>query len=106
MCFSPWELDASGYGENVGSYCLNIKNPAPERMAHKTLNMFKGQNNAGRKARKLLETRGYDGVNNSDEEFIAFYPSDIKRADDQNLTSEIEFWRFDFCRQYERVVTS
>ena len=25
--FSPWELDAQGYGENVGAYYLNIVHP-------------------------------------------------------------------------------
>ena len=34
MFFSPWELDAQGYGENVGAYYLNIKNPAPEATAY------------------------------------------------------------------------
>ena len=28
--FSPWELDASGYGADVKAYCLDIKNPASE----------------------------------------------------------------------------
>lgn len=79
--FSPWELDASGYGENVNAYYLNITNPADERTAYRALNKFKGQNNAGIKARKLLESMGYDGVNNSDEEYIAFSPKQIKLAD-------------------------
>lgn len=46
MFFSPWEIDAKGYGENVGAYYLNIKNPAPEGVAYKALRMFEGQNNA------------------------------------------------------------
>ena len=28
MFFSPWEIDAAGYGKNVGAYYLNLKNPA------------------------------------------------------------------------------
>ena len=80
--FSPWEIDAAGYGENVGAFYLSIKNPAPESVAYKALNMFKGQKNAGEKARDYLIKKGYDGVNNSDEEYIAFYPEQIKSATD------------------------
>ncbi len=79
--FSPWELDAEGYGGNVRAYFLNIKNPAPEGVAYRALNRFKGQNNAGVKAREYLESLGYDGVNNSGEEFIAFSPEQIKLAE-------------------------
>ena len=82
MFFSPWEIDAKGYGENVGEYYLSIKNPAPEGIAYKALKMFAGQNYAGIKAREYLEKLGYDGVNNSDEEIIAFYPNQIKSATD------------------------
>lgn len=82
MFFSPWELDAQGYGKKVGAYYINLKNPADEGTAYKALNMFKGQNNAGIKARDYLIKLGYDGVNNSGEEFIAFYPEQIKSATD------------------------
>ena len=82
MFFSPWVLDARGYGKNVGAYYLSIQNPASEGQAYKVLNMFKGQNNAGIKAREYLEKLGYDGVNNSDEEIIAFHPTQIKSATD------------------------
>ena len=82
MFFSPWEIDAAGYGKKVGAYYLSIQNPAPEGVAYKALNKFKGQNNAGVKARQYLESLGYDGVNNNDEEFIAFYPWQIKSATD------------------------
>lgn len=84
--FSPWDIDAGGYGSNVQAYYLNITNPAPESVAYKALNRFKGQNNAGVKAREYLESLGYDGVNNSDEEYIAFNPEQIKRVDNQNPT--------------------
>ena len=90
MFFSPWQEDAEGYGGNVGAYYLNIKNPAPEGVAYRALNMFKGQNNAGIKAREYLEARGYDGVNNSDEEYIAFYPEQIKSATDNIGTFDRE----------------
>ena len=76
--FSPWEIDAKGYGEKVDAYYLNIINPAPEGVAYKALNKFKGQNYAGVKARDFLERMGYDGVNNGNEEYIAFYPEQIK----------------------------
>ena len=84
--FSPWDLDAQGYGENVRAFYLNITNPAPEGIAYKALNKFKGQNGAGIKAREYLESLGYDGVNNGDEEYIAFYPNQIKSIDNENPT--------------------
>ena len=84
MFFSPWELDAQGYGSNVSAYYLDIKNPASEAVGYKALNRFKGQNNAGVKAREYLQSLGYDGVNNGNEEYIAFEPSQIKRID--NIT--------------------
>lgn len=81
MFFSPWEIEAEGYGSKVGAYYLSIQNPAPEGVAYKALNMFKGQNNAGVKAREYLEARGYDGVQGYDE-WIAFRPEQIKSATD------------------------
>ena len=81
MFFSPWEIEASGYGENVGSYYLNIQNPAPESVAYSALRRFQGQNNAGTKAMEYLANLGYDGVNNEYDEYIAFYPDQIKSAD-------------------------
>lgn len=84
--FSPWEIDAGGYGPNVQAYYLNITNPASEGVAYKALNRFKGQNNAGIKAREYLESLGYDGVNNSGEEYIAFTPEQIKSVDNLNPT--------------------
>ena len=93
MFFSPWELDAKGYGGNVNAYYLNIKNPASGREGYMALNKFKGQNNAGIKAREYLESLGYDGVNNDDEEYIAFNSNQIKLTD--NLTpTENEDVRF------------
>ena len=80
MFFSPWEIDAGGYGKNVGAYYLDIKNPASGEKAFKALNMFKGQNYAGIKAREYLEEQGYDGVNFYGEEWVAFEPTQIKSA--------------------------
>ena len=79
--FSPWDIDAAGYGPNVRAFYLNITNPAPEAVAYKALNSHKGENGAGEKARNDLIKMGYNGVNNSDEEYIAFYPEQIKSAD-------------------------
>ncbi len=80
--FSPYEIDAGGYGKNVGSYYLSIKNPADESTAYRALSRFKGQNNAGVKAREYLIQQGYDGVYNGYDEYIAFYPEQIKSATD------------------------
>ena len=76
--FSPWELDAQGYGGNVRAFYLSIKNPAPSSVAYSVLKKYQGQNNAGVKAREELERMGYDGVNNDNEEYIAFYANQIK----------------------------
>ena len=81
MFFSPWEIDAQGYGGNVRAFFLNIKKPANEGQGYKALNRYAGQNYAGTKAREDLITNGYDGVNNDGEEFIAFEPTQIKSVD-------------------------
>lgn len=86
--FSPWELDAKGYGGNVRAYYLNITNPAGEKQSYGALNRFKGQNKAGVKAREYLKSLGYDGVNNSGEEYIAFSPSQIKLVANKNPTAD------------------
>lgn len=86
--FSPWDIDAQGYGDNVRAFYLNIKNPAPESVAYKALNAHKGENGAGIKAREDLIRMGYDGVNNSDEEYIAFYPEQIKLVDNEKPTKD------------------
>ena len=86
--FSLWYDDAQGYGKNVRAFYLNIKNPAPEGVAYKVLNAHKGENNAGVKAREDLIRMGYDGVNNGDEEYIAFYPEQIKLIDNETPTED------------------
>ena len=93
MFFCPLEIEAKDYGSNVNAYYINITNPASEQMGYKALRKFQGQNNAGVKAREYLENLGYDGVNNGDEEYIAFNSNQIKLAD--NLTpTENEDIRF------------
>lgn len=81
MFFSPWDIDAKGYGPNVRAFYLNITNPANESTGYKALRVYTSQNNAGVKARGYLEKLGYDGVNNENEEFIAFNSEQIKSAD-------------------------
>ncbi|MBR1534408.1 MAG: hypothetical protein IJ639_08585 [Ruminococcus sp.] len=81
LFFSPWDIDAGGYGPNVRAFYLNITNPADESTGYKALNAHKGENYVGIKAREDLEKAGYDGVNNSDEEYIAFTSEQIKSAD-------------------------
>lgn len=76
--FSPWELDAKGYGRNIKPVYLDIKNPADEATGYKALKKFQGQNNAGKKAKEYLKSLGYDGVINNNEEYIAFEPNQIK----------------------------
>lgn len=88
--FSPWELDAQGYGQNVRAFYLSIKNPAPSNVGYKALKKFQGQNDAGIKAREELENMGYDGVNNDDEEYIAFNPNQIKSTSNRGTYSESE----------------
>lgn len=78
--FSPYKLDAQDYGKNIGAFYLSIQNPADESTAYKAFNRFKGQNNAGVKAREYLIQQGYDGVYNGYDEYIAFYPEQIKSA--------------------------
>ena len=87
MFFSPWEIDAGGYGGNVGAYYLNITNPASEAQGYAALNRFKGENYAGLKARDYLESLGYDGVDNGGEEYIAFRADQIKLISNKNPTS-------------------
>ena len=84
MFFSPWELDAKGYGTNVRAFFLNIKNPANFTTGFSALSKYKGKMYAGINAREDLITTGYDGVNNDNEEFIAFNPNQIKSATDNN----------------------
>jgi hypothetical protein len=87
MFFSPWELDSKGYGANVRAFFLNIRKPANEGQGYKALNRHQGQNGAGVKAREDLIAAGFDGVNNSDEEFIAFEANQIKSVDNNGAFS-------------------
>ena len=79
--FSPYEIEAGGYGENVGAFYLKIVKPATEQQMYAALNMFAGQENAGGKATEYLKAQGYDGVIGFDE-YIVFDPTQIKSATD------------------------
>lgn len=85
--FSPWEIDADGYGGRTKSYYLNIKNPASEAIGYEALNKFAGRNDAGIKAREYLESLGYDGVNNGNEEYIIFDSNQAKLLENKNPTN-------------------
>lgn len=76
--FSPYKIDAQGYGKNIYPVFLNIKNPANENVGYKTLNKYQGQNGAGIKAREDLIKQGYDGVNNENAEYIVFDSRQVK----------------------------
>lgn len=78
--FSPYRIEAAGYGSNVKSFFINIKNPADEGTGYKALKSHQGENYAGKKAAENLMNKGYDGVINYDE-FIVFDSSNIKLAD-------------------------
>ncbi|MBO7410896.1 MAG: hypothetical protein J6T92_03135, partial [Ottowia sp.] len=80
--FSPWEDDARGYGGNVRAFFLNMRKPASEQQGYAALRQYAGQNGAGVKARERLIAQGFDGVNNSGEEYIVFDPQNIKSATD------------------------
>lgn len=88
--FSPYIEDAQGYGGTVKAVYLKIENPADESTAYRALNRFKGQNGAGSKAREYLIKMGYDGVYNGYDEYIAFYPTQIKSATDNVGTFDQE----------------
>jgi hypothetical protein len=85
--FSPWELDSKGYGSNVRAFYIKLEKPANEGVAYKELNKHKGQTGAGTMARESLVSMGYDGVNNSGEEYIVFKPENIKSVDNRGTYS-------------------
>lgn len=85
--FSQWELDSKGYGSNVRAFYIKLENPASEGVAYKELNKNKGQTGAGTMARESLVAMGYDGVNNSGEEYIVFKPENIKSVDNRGTYS-------------------
>lgn len=107
LFFSPYKEEAADYGEKVGAYYLNIKNPADSTTAYKAFEMFKGQNEAGVKAREYLENLGYDGVINDNDEFIAFYPEQIKSATDNMGTfdSQNPDYRYSTGRGFDEIAT-
>ncbi len=79
--FSPLPEESADYGPNIRAFFLNLRNPADYRTAYTAFNKFKGQDNAGIKAREYLESQNYDGVNFDGEEYIAFESNQIKSID-------------------------
>ncbi len=78
------------HGSNVKAYYINITNPADEQTGYKALRKYQGQNEAGIKAREYLESLGYDGVNNGNEEYIAFNSNQIKLIDNVTPTNKTD----------------
>lgn len=85
--FSPYDIDAKGYGKNLKEVYLNIKNPADEATAYRALRKYQGQNDAGLKARQDLQRQGFDGVFNGYDEYIAFEPNQIKSVNNSGAWS-------------------
>ena len=87
--FSPDKADAEGYGAAVKPYYINLTNPADFDTAFSVFKKLRGEDNAGVKTREELIRLGYDGVNNGDE-FIAFYPEQIKLTSNEKPTSDVD----------------
>ena len=104
MFFSPYEIDASGYGENVGEFYLNITNPADEQTAYAALRAHQGENGAGAKAREDLIKKGYDGVYNGYDEYIAFYPEQIKMTSNTEPTENPDV-RFSYGKNLDELIS-
>ena len=85
--FSPYDIDAKGYGQNLKEVYLNVKNPADEATAYKALRKYQGQNDAGLKAKQDLQRQGFDGVFNGYDEYIAFEPNQIKSVNNSGAWS-------------------
>ena len=85
--FSPYDIDAKGYGQNLKEVYLNVKNPADEATAYKALKKYQGQNDAGLKAKQDLQRQGFDGVFNGYDEYIAFDPNQIKSVNNSGAWS-------------------
>jgi hypothetical protein len=86
--FSPYDIDAKGYGQNLKEVYLNIKNPADEATTYKALRKYQGQNDAGLKAKQDLQRQGFDGVFNGYDEYIAFEPNQIKSVNNSGAWSK------------------
>lgn len=79
--FSSGTEDWADMGGNTMGVFLNIKNPTDKPLLDKT------QNRAGEKAREELQSKGYDGTIEDDEdtaetEYCVFEPNQIKSATD------------------------
>ena len=81
---TPDIKEASFYGNNVRAFYVNMRNPANDDAYKIWYKYFsKGDGKAGIKAREELKSMGYDGILREDE-YVAFYPNQIKSATDNN----------------------
>ena len=90
---TPDEEEASYYGNKVRAFYFNLRNPATGEDAFQVWHKYysKGDSKAGVKAREELKSMGYDGVLgdfDSDSEYIAFYPNQVKSVDSKGFSSE------------------
>lgn len=85
--FSPYGIDASGYGDNLRAFYIKLENPASEGQSYKILKSYQGQNSAGEKTTNELIKQGYDGVNREGEEYIVFDSNHIKSVDNRGTYS-------------------
>ena len=77
--------EAYGYGKNVRAFYVNMRNPANEDDAFKIWYKYyhQGDGKAGVKAKKELQSMGYDGVIRyyelgSDAEYVVFSANQVK----------------------------
>ena len=84
--FAPEYDEYHEYGNRTIVAFLNIRKPA----SREDYNIDSTQNNAGREERLRLQSEGFDGVireyAGAIDEYIAFYPNQIKLADGSNTS--------------------
>ena len=84
--FAPEYDEFHEYGDRTIVAFLNIRKPA----SREDYNIDSTQTNAGREERLRLQSEGFDGVireyDGAIDEYVAFYPNQIKLADDSNTT--------------------
>lgn len=85
--FSPYGIDAGGYGDNLRAFYIKLENPASEGQSYKILKSYQGQNSAGEKTTNELIKQGYDGVNREGEEYIVFDSNHIKSVENKGTYS-------------------
>ena len=88
---TPDMEEASFYGNNVRAFYVNMRNPADSDEAFNIWHKYyiQGDRKAGVKARKDLQSMGYDGIMGDydlepDSEYVVFSANQIKSATDNN----------------------